>query len=255
MQARVVALAKSFFELSDVGAPPAAPAAEVAAAANAAARAAAAAAASAALSEPSDPDDYKFGSSADTDSATVPQPPAADVLPVELAMCEADMWAEYDVAVALQRALSPGGSSMPGGGSMARSLPRTRPPYAARVLRPLAPPVAAAALARLRPSPAPAGAEAGDGFADAARAPAPPVRPVPPPWPALRRVSRASYAMACVLPEVSRGAGRQALLDTPGASERLGAVARLLAARRATLAALNAVENARGMGGPNDGAA
>jgi hypothetical protein len=250
LQRRIVAVARDFFELSDVGAPPAAPAGEVARAAAAAARAAAAAAAEAALSSGRERG-AGAGTAADV-AACVAEAEAwggggAPVADAALCAAEAELWAQYDAVCRLQRALTardrPAGAAPPPPRHASAAAPAARPPYAARALRPLAPATAAAAFSKLRPPP-----PSGD---------APPpvddvLPPVPPAeraalalWPPTRRAVRASFALACVLPELSRAAGRQSLLDAPSAAARLRAVAATLAARRATLAALAAVEGMR----------
>jgi hypothetical protein len=218
LQRRLVALARDFFELCDVGAPPAAPPAEVAAAAAAAARAAARAAAAAAFAGES-------GAAAESgagDAAACAADAGEDAAPMDaaLAAAEAAVWGEYAGVAALQRALR----LRSGGGARAGALRAARPPFAARAMRPLPPPAADAPLARLRPA---------GGL------------PVDPAWPGVRRACRASFALAAALPELSRGADRHALLAAPCAAARLRALAKVLATRRATLAALAAVEGAR----------
>jgi hypothetical protein len=237
LQRRIVAVARDFFELSDVGAPPAAPPAEVAPAAAAAARAAAAAAAETELSsERAAAGSSSGGGAVDVEACLVEAEawggqggaPAEDAA---LLQAEREMWATYEAVCRLQRALA--WREGPAGAPVSR---RARPPYAARALRPLAPPPAAAAFAKLRPP------QTGPCVDDV-------LPPVPPAeraalalWPPTRRAVRASFALAAVLPELTRAAGRQSLLDAPSAAARLRAVTDALAARRATLAALAAVE-------------
>lgn len=200
MPSRTVAIARSLFELPPPGDPPAAPPAAVAAAALAAGRAAAAA----------------QGRSGATFDA---------MMPADAAAAEAALWAEYDAVTALQGQLtrppSAAAAFSPAGLSRAERgrPPKPRPPYAARALRPLAPPGAESAISTLRP--------------DAKGAPE---------WPRLRAFARATYGIAACLPELGRGAGRQRLLDCTGCVARAGVLTEALGERRATLAAVLALE-------------
>jgi len=63
-----------------------------------------------------------------------------------------------------------------------------------------------------------------------------------PEWGPTRRARWLSYAIAAMLPEVSMGPGRQALLEAPSVAARLGLCYEVLAMRRESLSALLALQ-------------